>query len=242
MILLFLGDNMPKLRYPLALLTAAFGLVLAAFVLTGVSASATTTSSACGNSSVAVSNSPSQSATGHSSLVLLFKNVGGAACTLTGYPGLDALGGSNQVLVHAKRTLFGFMGGAAAVTTVTLAPGGSASATVEWLNFNPATSGDCTFSKSIAATPPNTTKTVNLPASVSICQLQVHPVVAGTTGQGGMPTGAPAGSAGLAATNSSSTEQGRVLLAAVGGGLLLLGTVAMRRRRTSVAPRRSSVS
>ena len=227
---------MSTLHFRVSILAAACAFVLGAFVSAAASASATTTSSACGNSSVAVSNSPSQGATGHSSFVLLFTNVGGTTCTLTGYPGLDARGSSNQVLAHAQRTLFGFMGGAAAVTTVTLAPGGLASATVEWLNFNPVTTGDCTFSKSVAATPPNTTKTVHLPVSVSICQLQVHPVVTGTSGQGGMPSGVPAGSAGLAATNNSSAEQGRILLAAVGGGLVLVGTVAMRRRRNSGTP------
>jgi hypothetical protein len=44
-------------------------------------------------------------------------------------------------------------------------------------NFNPVTSGTCTFSKSVA-----TTHTVHLPVSVSVCRLQVHPTVAGTSG------------------------------------------------------------
>jgi hypothetical protein len=50
------------------------------------------------------------------------------------------------------------------------------------LNFNPASSGSCTFSKSVATTPANTTHTVHLTVSVSVCALQVHPTVAGTSG------------------------------------------------------------
>ncbi len=116
------------------------------------------------------------------------------------------------------------------MATVSLAPGGFASATVEWLNFNPVTTGDCTFSAAVAATPANTTQTVHLPVSVSICQLQVHPTVAGTSGQE-MPSQVPAGSGGLAATDDSSTEQQRIVLAGIGGGLLLLGAAGMVRQR-----------
>jgi hypothetical protein len=50
------------------------------------------------------------------------------------------------------------------------------------MNFNPVTSGNCTFSHSVATTPANTTHTVHLPVSVSICRLQVHPTVAGLSG------------------------------------------------------------
>jgi hypothetical protein len=137
-----------------------------------------------------------------------------------------------QVLAHAQRTLSGFMGGASAVTTVSLAPGGFASATVEWLNFNPVTAGDCTFSASMAATPANTTHTVRLPVSVSVCQLQVHPTVAGTSGQG-TPSQVPAGSGGFAATNDSS-EQQRIVLAGIRGALLLLGAGTRRCSRPPV--------
>ena len=122
------------------------------------------------------------------------------------------------------------------MATVSLAPGGFASATVEWLNFNPATTGDCTFSASVAATPANTTHTVHLPVSVSICQLQVHPTVAATSGQG-TPSQVPAGWGGLAATNDSSTEQQPIVLAGIGGALLLVGAAGMVRLRRSTNPR-----
>jgi hypothetical protein len=86
------------------------------------------------------------------------------------------------VLAHAKRTMRGFAGGAHVKKTITVQPGHYASANVEWMNFNPVTSGSCTFSHSVATTPANTTHTVHLAVSVSVCSLQVHPTVAGTSG------------------------------------------------------------
>jgi hypothetical protein len=129
-----------------------------------------------------VTRAPSDSAGGHSAFALLFRNVSHTTCSLRGYPGLDALDSHGNLLVHAQRTLSGYMGGPGVVNSVQIAPGRFASATVEWLNYNPVTSGDCRFSTYVATTPPNTTHTVRLPQSVSICRLQVHPTVAGTSG------------------------------------------------------------
>jgi hypothetical protein len=154
---------------------------LAGAGLVGV-ASPAAAAAACGNTSLAVSNAQSQGATGHGSFVLLFKNVSRATCSLYGYPGLDALNAAGHVLAHAQRTMRGFAGGAHTEATVTIVPGHYASATVEWMNFNPVTSGPCTFSRSVATTPANTTHTVRLAVSVSVCRLQVHPTVAGTSG------------------------------------------------------------
>lgn len=137
---------------------------------------------ACGNSSLAVTRAPGDSAAGHSRFLLLFRNVTHSTCSLYGYPGLDALDRYGHVMAHAQRTLSGYMGGPGVIRNVLIAPGGFASAVVEWVNFNPVTGGTCRFSTSVATTPPNTTHTVHLPASVSICRLQVHPTVAGTSG------------------------------------------------------------
>lgn len=142
------------------------------------------TAPACGNHSLAVTNTPSDGAMGHSRVVLLFRNRSTSPCTLYGYPGVDALGSYGAVLAHAHRTLGGAMGGATSVHTVTVLPGHYASAVLDWANFNPATSGDCTFSSSIAVTAANTSHSTYLPVSVSLCSLQVHPTVGGTTGNG----------------------------------------------------------
>lgn len=138
---------------------------------------------ACGNSSLAVTATAEQGATGHANFVLLFRNKTLSSCSLFGYPGLDALNATGQVLAHAKRTLVGFTGGShLGLQTIVVRPGRYASADVEWMNFNPTTSGACRFSHSVAATPANTSHTVHLARSVSVCRLQVHPTVAGRTG------------------------------------------------------------
>lgn len=170
---------MTTLRTHAAVLVASVALASAGLVATAATAEA---APACGNSSLTVTHAHTQGATGHGSVVLLFKNTSHAMCTLYGYPGLDALNASGHVLAHARRTLRGFAGGAHTESTVSITPGHFASATAEWMNFNPVTSGSCTFSHSVATTPPNTTHTVHLAVPVSVCRLQIHPTVAGTSG------------------------------------------------------------
>ena len=171
---------MTALRTSTAALAASTALVWAGLV--GLAANADAVAS-CGNASLAISHSPLESASGHGFFVLLLKNTSRSTCTLYGYPGLDALNASGHVLAHAQRTMRGFAGGAHIETAVTVTPGHFASATVEWMLFNPVTTGDCTFSKSVATTPANTTHTVHLAVSVSVCKLQVHPTVSGTSGR-----------------------------------------------------------
>jgi hypothetical protein len=133
---------------------------------------------------LAVRHTGLDGATGHGSFILLFKNISRATCTLVGYPGLDALGRRGTVLAHASRVRLGFVGGSNVVRTVTIRSGQYASAAIEWMNFDLTNSGDCVFSLSVATTPPHTTHTVTFHVSVGICDLQVHPVVAGTSGRG----------------------------------------------------------
>jgi hypothetical protein len=171
---------MTSLRTRTAAVAASAALAAAGILATAPGSGATVP--ACGNSSLTTTYAPPQGATGHGSFVLRFKNTSHSTCSLYGYPGLDALNGAGHVLAHAQRTLRGFAGGAHVEKTVTLTPAHWASATVEWMNFNPVTSGNCTFSHSVATTPANTTHTVHLPVSVSICRLQVHPTVAGLSG------------------------------------------------------------
>jgi hypothetical protein len=162
-------------------LAAAAMLAAAGCVVTAADAAATTP--ACGNTSLAVTATAEQGATGHGNFVLLFRNKTLHSCTLYGYPGLDALNASGAVIGHAKRTLTGFTGGSTqGLQTILVRPGRYASADVEWMNFNPTTGGTCRFSHSVAATPANTSHTVHLARSVSLCRLQVHPTVAGKTG------------------------------------------------------------
>jgi hypothetical protein len=166
----------------LHLVAAALGstLLTGAVALASVPADAATPM--CGNAQIKVSHTASDGAMGHSGLTLVFKNVSAHSCGLYGYPGLDALTSTGRVLAHAQRTMLGAMGGAHTKKTVLLTPGSYASARVEWMNFDPVTSSACTYSAKIATTPANTTRTVVFRTSVSICALQVHPTVAGTSG------------------------------------------------------------
>lgn len=171
---------MSTLRTRAAALAASCTLATAGIVAGAANAGAAVP--ACGNSSLTTVHTTPQGATGHGAFVLRFKNTSHSMCTIYGYPGLDALNASGHVMAHAQRTLRGFAGGAHVEQTVTLTPGHYASATVEWMNFNPVTSGPCPFSKSVATTPANTSHAVHFAVSVSTCRLQVHPTVAGITG------------------------------------------------------------
>lgn len=173
---------MTFLHTPFTVLTTSVALAALGSIGATARPAVATPVSACGNSSLKVSHTPARAATGHGSFVLLFRNTSNRTCTIRGYPGLDALNASGHPLARARRTLRGFAGGAHVERTVTLRPNQYGSATVEWLNFNPVTSGTCTFSKSVATTAANTTHAVRLAVSVSLCRLQVHPTVAGTSG------------------------------------------------------------
>jgi hypothetical protein len=132
----------------------------------------------CKGALIALSHNHPQGAAGHSNVILRFKNISQSTCSLRGYPGVDALGPHGGVLKHARRTLHGFTGGTSAVRTIVLHSFQTASADLEWMNFG-ANGHDCRFSASIAVTPPNTSKTFHRPVSVSVCSLQIHPVVTG---------------------------------------------------------------
>jgi hypothetical protein len=120
----------------------------------------------------------------HHGYVIEFKNHGGA-CAIAGYPGVDALNAAGHRVLSAKRTKSGYLGGVASgpIPNVHLAKGKTASAIVEWIDLG----SPCPQAKSLRITPPNTSKSVVLsPRSLeseTLCRVEVHPVVPGTTGQ-----------------------------------------------------------
>jgi Protein of unknown function (DUF4232) len=142
----------------------------------------------CTPAHTAVSVGQTGAATGHVGITLLFRNSGPAPCTLAGYPGaaLVAATGRHRRLDIA-RTPQGYMGGlspqARANPVVLLAPGRLASAILEGEDFNPQTSAACPRYSAVLVTPPNQTVTVRLARSLAICDPQIHPVVAGTSGR-----------------------------------------------------------
>lgn len=140
----------------------------------------------CTPAHTAVSIGQVGAATGHLGLTLLFRNSGPAPCTLTGYPGAALVAGPHRRLDIA-RTPQGYIGGlspqARANPVVVLAPGRLASAILEGEDFNPQTSAACPRYSALLVTPPNQRVTVRLARSLAICDPEIHPVVAGTSGR-----------------------------------------------------------
>src|ERR1700741_1292745 len=130
----------------------------------------------CSSGQVQVGVAGSQGASGHSEETLMFSLAPGAApCTLTGYPGVDT--GAGGPLIHAKRTLSGFMGGVRGPTppTVTLSPSQPAYAKVEGAVID-ANGNECPSYTTLQVTPPDTTDTVTVATEIYFCRFQVHPV------------------------------------------------------------------
>lgn len=137
---------------------------------------------ACGNGQLAVGHHGLDGATGHSGIVVVFTNTGRTPCTLVGYPGAAVLDAAGTQIAQARRTTGGFLGGTVgAARTVTLRPGGTASARIE----GDVGGGDeCLRGRALLVTPPNTTRATRIPFEAYSCHVQVHPTVAGTRGGG----------------------------------------------------------
>ena len=123
---------------------------------------------------------------GHGGEPLIFTNAGSRTCTLQGYPGAAIMNGATVVL-NSTRTLNGYIGDERQLSSaplVTLAPGATASAMLEWAadSGQPCVSGG---TGTLKVTPPNTTTTTSFgpmtAGSAGICSgFEIHPVVAGT--------------------------------------------------------------
>lgn len=121
---------------------------------------------------------------GHGGDVIDFRNRG-KTCALYGYPGVDGLDLHGRVVVSAKRTLRGYLGGLGPGVTekpVVLGSGQTASAMLEGFNA-PKPSAPCRHYSSLAITPPNETHSLHLASAFSLCYPQIHPVVPGASGQ-----------------------------------------------------------
>lgn len=141
--------------------------------------------SSCTGSAIKVTVKSAGAAMNHGGDVLIFTNDGGSTCTLQGYPGVAVVKGS-VTLLNATRTLTGYMSngpGAGSPALVTLAPGKSASAIVEWEgNAGEACYADGTGT--LEVTPPNTRSTsafgsLTLGGQGICAGFEVHPVVSG---------------------------------------------------------------
>ena len=143
----------------------------------------------CGTSKLRITAALASPGLSHHGYVLRFQNRG-TTCTLSGYPGVDGLSAQGKRLVSARRTKRGYLGGlkpGQPIPHVQLAHGKTASALLEYLD-GPVPGLFCPRVSSLNVTPPNAIASVRLSpsglASERLCHLQIHPVVAGGTGQG----------------------------------------------------------
>jgi hypothetical protein len=139
-------------------------------------------------------NGAGDTASGHTGLALRFTNVGSRACSLQGYPGVEVSGPGGAL--NAQRTLRGYLGGDAGQSPfpVTVPPGGTTSALLEWLFFPRDGSATVTTrncpgyhaARLLVTAPDQTTSTVfAAPGAVTpVCWgFEVHPVVPGAAGR-----------------------------------------------------------
>jgi uncharacterized protein DUF4232 len=118
---------------------------------------------------------------GHSGYVLRFKNAG-RPCTLQGFPGVDGLAVNGRVVVHARRSRRGYLGGAHSRSRISLPTGATASALLEGLT-GPIRGHPCPQYRSLMITPPNETHSERRRAGVyPLCDPEIHPVVTGRRG------------------------------------------------------------
>ncbi|WP_200902665.1 DUF4232 domain-containing protein [Mycobacterium sp. EPa45] len=134
----------------------------------------------CASAQLVVSTGPVRAAVGHRGVPLVFSLAPGAGvCTLTGYPGVDS--GAGGPLLHAERTVRGYLGGLPSGVdvppTVTVSPGHPAQAIVEGLAVDD-DGQQCPTYTALLVTAPDTTGTVTVPVAIDTCRLQVHPVTA----------------------------------------------------------------
>ena len=156
-----------------------------AAVLRSTGTGAASTIAPCGNADLRTSWGSGTQSQPLQAEAVLFTDIGHRACTLQGYPGVTIANGGT--LIDATRVLNGFRGDLPPLTSpplVTLVPGATASAMVEWRLYD---GSACypTGTGAFEATAPNTTDTIVLSHAVvgrqGICSsLEINPVVPGT--------------------------------------------------------------
>jgi len=130
-----------------------------------------------------VSVRPGPARSSHAGYLLSFTNTGQIACRLIGYPAVTVLNSSGQPVLRATATPYGYLGGVRGKPRlVVIASGQAASALLEGglidLNGN-----RCRPQPGLRITPPASTVPARVPVATAICGgVQIHPVVAGTTG------------------------------------------------------------
>jgi hypothetical protein len=132
----------------------------------------------CADGQIQVHNGGEYARTGHRAVVLNFTLAPGAQdCTLTGYPGVDS--GAGGPLLHADRTLTGWMGGLDTdqLPTLTVSKYQAATALVEGVAADRQDPERlCPTYRQLVVTPPDTTVATTIYIDMDTCELQVHPI------------------------------------------------------------------
>jgi Protein of unknown function (DUF4232) len=130
----------------------------------------------CGSGQVAVTVDEPVTIGTHRAVLVDFALAAGASrCALTGYPGVDT--GAGGPLVHAERTVSGYLGGLpnGAPTTVTISAFQQAHAVVEG-DVVDTIGNPCPTYTQLLVTVPDTTDTSTVAATLDACSLTVHPI------------------------------------------------------------------
>ncbi|WP_405496250.1 DUF4232 domain-containing protein [Nocardia sp. NBC_00511] len=136
-------------------------------------------SAPCASGTVDVTAETMSAAAGHRGVRLTFSliDAGQGSCSLSGYPGADAVGA--DATVHATRSLNGYMGGLPTgddtMPTVILSATHSAQAVLEAVTCGVYNKPESVSAK-ILVTAPNSTDTRTLDQGIDTCDLQIHPV------------------------------------------------------------------
>jgi hypothetical protein len=141
----------------------------------------------CTVSGLTIVTHPGDASSGHRSVIIVFTNKGPATCLMQGYPGVAALDSHDKQIAQATRTKNGYLGGLSAalqIPEVDLARNESSSAMVEALAFNAGDGSACVAYAGLLVTPPDETHSVKVAWGSDGCSdLQIHPVVTGTSGR-----------------------------------------------------------
>lgn len=140
----------------------------------------------CRADDVTVSSEELSAGSGHRGRVIRLRNTSGAACTLEGYADVRALGANGQELGVAEHTMKGYLAGLAnsVAWPVLLAPGSTASFSVEALAFRLVDGSSCPPYRTLVITLPgdDTSMSVDWSGTDACDVLEVHPFVPGETG------------------------------------------------------------
>jgi hypothetical protein len=139
----------------------------------------------CTTSELSITAGRGGAGLGHVGLPILFRHVGVIPCRMRYYPSVSLLNANGRRVATAKDTLSGYLGGlpegVREPPLVNLAPGQSGSALLE-AEDTTAKGAACPVYPTILVSPPLLGHPVRIERAFSACDLEVHPVVLGTTG------------------------------------------------------------